>query len=110
MNSFINLNKKNKDLYISKDVLNRIIIVGATKNKKKNNYTTYSFSNYGENVDIWAPGTGIYSTVPVVGYFPFDGTSMAAPMVSGVVALAWGANPALSGPELFFAIRRIRRR
>lgn len=82
------------------DILNRIIIVGATKNKKKNNYTTSRFSNYGENVDIWAPGTEIYSALPEGEYASKDGTSMAAPMVSGVVALAWGANPALSGPEV----------
>lgn len=45
-----------------------------------------SFSNYGSWVDICAPGSNIYSTVPG-GYRYLSGTSMACPMVSGVAAL-----------------------
>lgn len=45
-----------------------------------------SYSNYGEWVDISAPGSAIYSTVPG-GYANMQGTSMACPMVSGVAAL-----------------------
>lgn len=54
-----------------------------------------SFSNYGATtVDIGAPGSGIYSTVPkrssgkiVSGYASYSGTSMATPHVSGAAAL-----------------------
>ena len=46
-----------------------------------------SFSNYGNWVDICAPGTHIYSTVPDNQYDFSDGTSMACPHVSGVAAL-----------------------
>ena len=46
-----------------------------------------SYSNYGDWVDICAPGTGIYSTYPNNGYELSSGTSMACPHVSGVAAL-----------------------
>jgi subtilisin family serine protease len=63
------------------------------------------FSNYGPGaVDIAAPGARIWSTVPPdvepgcdpgSRYCQFDGTSMAAPMVSGAAALVWTAEPTL---------------
>ena len=46
-----------------------------------------SFSNYGDWVDICAPGVGIVSTYINGGYVSFSGTSMACPHVSGVAAL-----------------------
>lgn len=47
------------------------------------------FSNYGAtSVDISAPGQSIYSTYPVASYAYLSGTSMAAPQVSGLLALA----------------------
>lgn len=46
-----------------------------------------SFSNYGKGSTVAAPGEGIVSSVPGNRYTAFDGTSMAAPIVSGVVAL-----------------------
>ena len=46
------------------------------------------FSNYGAtSVDLAAPGAGILSTLPGEIYGHYDGTSMAAPHVSGVLAL-----------------------
>lgn len=49
--------------------------------------TRSSFSNYGDWVDIAAPGSGIYSTLPDNRYGDMSGTSMACPHVSGVAAL-----------------------
>jgi subtilisin len=45
-----------------------------------------AFSNFGEDVSLTAPGVGVISTVPNGGYRPLRGTSMAAPVVSGLVA------------------------
>lgn len=46
-----------------------------------------TFSNYGDWVDVCAPGTNIYSTIPGSKYGNMSGTSMACPHVSGVAAL-----------------------
>jgi len=53
-----------------------------------------SFSNYGATtVDLGAPGEGIYTTAPGNTYEYFEGTSAAAPLVTGAAALIWSANP-----------------
>lgn len=59
------------------------------------------FSNYGKcEVDIFAPGFEIYNAFPENEYKAIAGTSMAAPMVSGVAALLKGYFPSLTMAEV----------
>jgi subtilisin family serine protease len=61
-------------------------------------------SNYGPELDVVAPGDTIYSTTigttPTNQYGYFNGTSMAAPHVAGLVALLLSTKPLLTPPEL----------
>ena len=61
----------------------KVLAVGAIDQDGTKAY----FSNYGEWVDICAPGTSILSTVSGSNYGNMQGTSMACPHVSGVAAL-----------------------
>ncbi|MEK6675395.1 MAG: S8 family serine peptidase [Planctomycetota bacterium] len=54
-----------------------------------------SFSDRGPFVDLVAPGTTVLSTSRGGGYSAVDGTSFAAPIVTGVAALVWSVNPNL---------------
>jgi hypothetical protein len=72
-----------------------VIAVGATKADD----TIWEGTTLGPELDLVAPGHNILTTIDqsniVDGYGPESGTSMAAPMVAGVAAMVWGANPAL---------------
>jgi subtilisin family serine protease len=60
-----------------------------------------SFSNYGaKNVDIGAPGSGIWSTLPGNSYGSYNGTSMATPHVTGAVALFKSLFPFATAAEI----------
>jgi subtilisin family serine protease len=71
-----------------------------------------SFSNYGANsVDIGAPGSGIWSTVPVrvkgkvqPGYASYSGTSMATPHVTGAAAMYASTHAGASAATIKAAI------
>ncbi|MBN1542724.1 S8 family serine peptidase [candidate division KSB1 bacterium] len=56
-----------------------------------------SIANYGPTVDLSAPGINLLSTIPGNSYGTATGTSMAAPLVSGVLALVAVAQPNGSG-------------
>jgi subtilisin family serine protease len=63
--------------------------------------TLSSFSNYGKtSVHIAAPGESIYSTLLNGAYGSLSGTSMAAPHVAGLAALAYSACPRLTIAQL----------
>jgi subtilisin family serine protease len=81
----------NDSAYISFAAPNTII-VGATTQSD----TRASFSNYGPAVDVMAPGVSILSTVREGAYGYKSGTSMAAPIVSGLLGLLWSVSPTSS--------------
>ena len=63
------------------------------------NYRKAYFSDYGNSIKVAAPGVQILSTVPG-GYEAWDGTSMAAPVVSGIAAMLKAEKPDLSLSEM----------
>jgi len=88
----------------SKDKLvefaDNVLTVGAMTRHFDENLAA-SFSNYGKkNVDIFAPGLEIYSTVPNNKYKSIQGTSMAAPEVAGVAALVRSYYPNLTASQV----------
>ena len=77
-----------------------VITVGAMTRQYNENLVA-TFSNYGKlNVDIFAPGLEIYSTVPHNKYKSIQGTSMASPEVAGVAALVRSYYPQLSASQI----------
>ncbi|MEQ8925360.1 MAG: S8 family peptidase [Fulvivirga sp.] len=76
------------------------IEVGASASKTNKEFAS-DFSNYGKKgVDLFAPGVSIYSATPDNSYEAYNGTSMAAPMVTGVAALLISYYPELTPVEI----------
>ena len=67
--------------------------------------TFADFSNYGSDVDIMAPGKCILSTIPGPAYAYMSGTSMAAPTVTGAVALYKSSRPNATPAEVREGLR-----
>jgi len=82
------------------EVSTTFITVGALEPKYGTNMVA-NYSNYGKtNVDVFAPGSKIYSTFPENEYESIDGTSMASPAVAGVAALIRSYYPNLTASEV----------
>ncbi|KAB0443719.1 S8 family peptidase [Lysinibacillus fusiformis] len=77
-----------------------VISVGSTNDRNK----LSSYSNYGPSVDVVAPGEDIYSTVhdekKGSSFVKFSGTSMASPVVAGIVSLLKSKHPNLKPHEI----------
>jgi len=95
-----NDNFPNKNFKNSKRFAKNWIEVGASSWGDEKNFVG-SFSNYGKTtVDVFAPGVAINSTIPDNKYTEHDGTSMAAPVVSGVAAMLMSYFPELSAEDV----------
>ena len=66
--------------------------------------TFASFSNYGADVDIAAPGVCLETTTNDGGYGVFNGTSFSAPLVAGAAALYAASHPGASPADIKAAI------
>ena len=90
----------NDQINNSLEVSNTFLNVGATISKYGSNLVA-NYSNYGKiNVDLFAPGSNIYSTYPENEYKSINGTSMAAPAVSGIAALILSYYPNLTAAQV----------
>lgn len=101
----------NPSLRVSKTRATNWITVGASSDLLAEpmfkSYTA-SFSNYGKKeVNVFSPGTKIYSTLPGGNvYGNLQGTSMASPVVAGVAALVLSYYPGLSPEQVKYAIEK----
>jgi hypothetical protein len=73
-----------------------IITVAATNSGD----SLTSWSNYGDVVDVAAPGAGIWSTADGGGYAAVSGTSFSSPATAAVVALVMARDPALTPAQV----------
>jgi subtilisin family serine protease len=80
--------------------------IGASQAKRK--ILPTDFSNYGKKeVDVFAPGVNIYSTIPGGNtYGNASGTSMACPVVAGIAALLLEHFPTLTPQQLKSVIEK----
>ncbi len=83
------------------------ITVGASGDEQAGGLTA-SFSNYGKDqVDVFAPGVKIYSTIPGGNtYGNAQGTSMASPVVAGIAAFLMSYFPDLTAEQIKYAIEK----
>ena len=85
--------------YPARYAYNSGIAVGAVD--QNNNLADFSNRSGSQEITyVTAPGVNIYSTIPNNQYANYNGTSMAAPHIAGVVALMLSANPKLTESQV----------
>ncbi len=77
------------------------IMVGATDSADNRS----SFSSYGNYIDLFAPGSSIYTTTLGGGYGSASGTSFATPLTAGLVGLIFSADPTLTPDQAEYILR-----
>lgn len=95
----------NSDILAGIDPMKRseasIVVGAATVSGERS-----SFSNFGINVDVYAPGSNIYGAVPGEDGAFLDGTSMASPLVAGIVGLIKSVRPEFNTQEIKALLRK----
>jgi subtilisin family serine protease len=95
----------NQDFKVGMDPMQRsqkVIKVAATDfEMKKANFSNFFNRNLRNGSCVSAPGVNIMSTIPSNQYEMMSGTSMASPIVAGVVALMKSVNPSLTNQQVF---------
>jgi len=92
--------------YLNGTVPPNLLTIGASGPQDDENLPA-SFSNFSKRqVDVFAPGVGIYSTLPGNKYGMESGTSMAAPVTAGVAAVLKSYFPSLTAVDLKRIIRQ----
>ncbi|APG60781.1 S8 family peptidase [Christiangramia salexigens] len=104
-NEGLDLDKKrvypnDQDPEATQEIADNFLTVGAL-NYEYGSGLVADFSNYGKaNVDVFAPGTKIWSTTPNNEYEYLQGTSMAAPAVAGIASIIRGYYPNLTAAQV----------
>ena len=104
-NSSANIDPEMKKTFITdedggKEIISNFLTVGSSSSEYNQEQISV-FSNYGMvNVDLFAPGDKIWSTIPDKDFDYHSGTSMAAPNASGVAAVIRSYFPRLSAAEV----------
>lgn len=78
-----------------RNLYNHVVFIGSTDHNDQRS----SFSNYGTTVDVSAPGSNIYSTLPSNTYGLQSGTSMATPLAAAVLGTIRQLNPSLTASQ-----------
>ncbi|WP_350286716.1 S8 family peptidase [uncultured Croceitalea sp.] len=100
LDSSENPNYPNDHRFQDSEISDNVITVGALAPSYGSKMVA-TFSNYGKaNVDVFAPGDDIYSTMPDNKYDFNGGTSMAAPAVAGIAALIRSYYPSLTASQV----------
>lgn len=93
-------------VFINGKVATNFLTVGASGDESTGGYAA-PFSNYSKQwVDLFAPGMNIYSTATDNSYQSADGTSLAAPVATGVAALLKSYFPDLKPSELISILKQ----
>ena len=85
-------------------VKDHIIMVGSAENKD-GYYAVAAHTCTGDRIDVYAPGVDVLCDYPDNVTKLASGTSVAAPIVTGIASLVWSVNPDLSASQVADIIR-----
>lgn len=105
MQKYVEKNGKLKRDISVEEIMDSYMIVGAVDNKqKKGEWQLAKRSNYGDAITVCAPGIKVFSTTVMGGingnYANASGTSVSAPIVTGITAMVWSINPDMNAKKV----------